>query len=140
MKTLVQTNTDSDWEMRAQIKGWLSLRKEAKLPVNLSVYLEILASLRNLSLGLQVKKQDTVQQVYYIQKFAGTMAKLQIVIETMLDDDDDDGEHITNYKRSRDSLILKTIEEGSDETFYQGIKLKNYNHFQEVSHIKSILI
>ena len=127
--------------MRAQIKGWLSLRKEAKLPVNLSVYLEILASLRNLSLGLQVKKEDTVQQVYYIQKFAGTMAKLQIVIETMLDDDDDDdGEHITNYKRSRDSLILKTIEEGSDESFYQGIKLKNYNHFQEVSHIKSILI
>ena len=126
--------------MRAQIKGWLSLRKEAKLPVNLSVYLEILASLRNLSLGLQVKKQDTVQQVYYIQKFAGTMVKLQIVIETMLDADDDDGEHITNYKRFRDSLILKTIEEGPDETFYQGIKLKNYNHFQEVSHIKSILI
>ena len=70
------------------------------------------------------------------------MVKLQIVIETMLDadDDDDDGEHITNYKRFRDSLILKTIEEGPDETFYQGIKLKNYNHFQEVSHIKSILI
>ena len=111
--------------MRAQIKGWLNLQKEAKLPVNLSVYLDILAPLRNLSLGLQAKKQDTVQQVYYIQKFAGTMAKLQIVIETMLDDDDDDGEHITNYKRSRDSLILRTIEEGSDETFYQGIKLKN---------------
>ena len=70
------------------------------------------------------------------------MVKLQIVIETMLDadDDDDDGEHITNYKRFRDSLILKTTEEGPDETFHQGIKLKNYNHFQEVSHIKSILI
>ena len=130
--------------MRAQINGWLILRKEANLPVNLSVYLDILAPLRHLSLGLQAKKQDTVQQVYYIQKFAGTMVKLQIVIETMLDadddDDDDDGEHITNYKRFRDSLILKTIEEGPDETFYQGIKLKNYNHFQEVSHIKSILI
>ena len=126
--------------MRAQIKGWLILWKEANLPVNLSVYLDILAPLRHLSLELQAKKQDTVQQVYYIQKFAGTMVKLQIVIETMLDADDDDGEHITNYKRFRDSLILKTIEEGPDETFYQGIKLKNYNHFQEVSHIKSILI
>ena len=126
--------------MRAQIKGWLILRKEANLPVNLSVYLDILAPLRHLSLELQAKKQDTVQQVYYIQKFAGTMVKLQIVIETMLDADDDDGEHITNYKRFRDSLILKTIEEGPDETFYLGIKLKNYNHFQEVSHIKSILI
>ena len=126
--------------MRAQIKGWLILRKEANLPVNLSVYLDILAPLRHLSLELQAKKQDTVQQVYYIQKFAGTMVKLQIVIETMLDADDDDDEHITNYKRFRDPLILKTIEEGPDETFYQGIKLKNYNHFQEVSHIKSILI
>ena len=53
---MVQTNTDSDWEMRAQIKGWLILRKEANLPVNLSVYLDILAPLRHLSLGLQAKK------------------------------------------------------------------------------------
>lgn len=53
---MVQTNTDSDWEMRAQIKGWLNLRKEANLPVNLSVYLDILAPLRHLSLGLQAKK------------------------------------------------------------------------------------
>ena len=47
------------------------------------------------------------------------MAKLQIIIDNTLDDDDD--EHITYYKCFRDSLTLKTVEEGPDETFYQGI-------------------
>ena len=49
------------------------------------------------------------------------MAKLQIIIDNTLDDDDDDDEHITCYKCFRDSLTLKTVEEGPDETFYQGI-------------------
>ena len=32
------TQTDSSWEKRAQIKGWLKLWKEANLTVNMSVY------------------------------------------------------------------------------------------------------
>ena len=130
-------HTDSGWEKGAKIKGWLNLWKEANLPVNLSVYLDILVSLRCLSLGLQAEKHDPVQHFRRIQEFAWTMAKLQIVIDNSLDDDDDD-ECITYYKCFRDSLTLKTVEEGPDETFYQGIKLKNYNHFREVDLITRI--
>ena len=64
------------------------------------------------------------------------MAKLQTIIDNMVDDN----EHIMYYKCFRDSLTLKTVEEGPDETFHKGTKLKNYTHFWEVSHIKSLCI
>ena len=83
------------------------------------MYLNILPPLWCLNLGLQSEKHDPVQHVCCIQEFAWTMAKLQIIIDNTLDDDDD--EHITYYKCFRDSLTLKTVEEGPDKTFDQGI-------------------
>ena len=45
-----------------------------------------------------------------------------------------ENEHIT-YKRFRDSLTTKIAGETSD-MFYQGIKLKNYRHYQYVEQIR----
>ena len=89
------------------------------------MYLDILAPLRHLSLGLQAKKHDTMQHVCPIQEFVWTTAKLQTIIDNMVDDN----ERIMYYKCFRDSLTLKTVEEGPDETFHKGTKLKNYTHF-----------
>ena len=95
-------------------------------------------SLFYLSSGLQAEKHDQVQHVCcYFQEFPWTMPKLQIIIDNMLDNYD---EWIMYYKCFRVSLALKTVEEGLVETFYQGIKLKNYNHFCQFSLIKSLYI
>ena len=53
------------------------------------------------------------------------MAKLQTIVDNIVDDN----EPIMYYKCFRDSLTLKTVEEGPDETFHKGTKLKNYTHF-----------
>ena len=49
-------------------------------------------------------------------------------------------ECITYYKHFRDSLSKKTVEGRLDKTYYQGIKLKNYYHFQDVEQIKTLYI
>ena len=130
------TQTDSKPEKQAQIKGWLIQWKESNLLLYMSVLLDVLAPLLRLTLALQAEKHNQVKQVCCIQDFTWTMAKLQTAIENTLDYED---KHITYYKRFRDSLTVKTAGKTSD-TFYQGIKLKNYSHYQDVKQIRSLYI
>ena len=77
-------HTDSGWVKRAQIKVWLNLWKEANFPVNLSVYLDVLAPLRRLSLGLQVEKHDSVQHVRHIQELTWLSYRSLLIIRYMM--------------------------------------------------------
>nr|XP_012560836.2 E3 SUMO-protein ligase KIAA1586-like [Hydra vulgaris] len=91
--------TDSQIAKRAELKGFLKRWKNASVPINLSIYLDVLSPLRRLSLSFQNNIHDSVKAVSRVQEFTWTMAKLQILLENLLDNFLDDTSVMTHYKR-----------------------------------------
>ena len=79
------SQTDSSWESRAKLKGYLKQWKDASVPIYMAMYLDILSPFRKLSLGFQQDLHNPVKAVRRIQEFTWTMAKLQLLIEMDLD-------------------------------------------------------
>ena len=77
-------STNSSTEKLAEFKGFLKQWKDALISFFISVYLDVVASLRKLSIGFQQEKHDRVKVIHQIQKFAWAMSKLQILIENNL--------------------------------------------------------
>ncbi|XP_057291390.1 zinc finger protein 862-like [Hydractinia symbiolongicarpus] len=112
--------TDSQPEKRAKLKGFLKKWKEAAIPFNMAIYLDILSPIRRLSLSMQSDEHDPVKQVRRIQEFTATMAKLKIILLDTLDGSSD---IMTHHKRFTDEVI--NDEDGS--ATYQNIKLFRYD-------------
>ena len=72
--------------MRDELKG-----KNASLPINMTIYLDILLPLRQLSLSMQTENHDPVKHLPKVQEFTRTMTKLKSYV-----DDSDDNERIVN--------------------------------------------
>ena len=58
---------------------------DAKYPVHLPIYLDVLTPLEVLSLGFQNEKHDSVSAIRRITKFNWSMAKFKILIDQLLD-------------------------------------------------------
>ena len=123
---------DSQPKKRAEIKGFLAKWKEASIPINMAIYLDVLAPLRRLSLAFQAEFHDPVKHIKRVQEFTWTMGKLKLLIDKSLSEEN---KILTHYKR-----FLGHVVTGDTESSYQGITLHNYNsvtnaldrHYREI--------
>ena len=113
-------HTDSQALKRAEIQGEAKKWKNAKFPIHLALYIDVLTPLKVLSLGFQKEKHDPVLAVRRIKEFNWTMAKLQLLIDSALSEDNAD-RLINNTK------LFKEI----NESKYQDIELVNLDIHRE---------
>ena len=116
------SQTDSQISKQGELKGYLRRWKNASLPAHLAIFLDVLAPLRRLSLSFQQETHDPVKAVRRIQEFNWTMAKLQILLDTSLDEIHSQEGLITHYRKFYDSV--------NDEV-YQNIQLQNFENVKE---------
>ena len=99
--------TDSHALKRTEIEGESKKWKNAKFPIHLAIYLDVLTPIKVLSLGFKKEKHDPVTAVRRVSEFNWSMSKLQLLIDASLDDDD--CPQLTHYtKLLKMSLTLKT--------------------------------
>nr|XP_047122893.1 zinc finger protein 862-like [Hydra vulgaris] len=106
------SQTDSQPSKRAELKGFLRLWKKASLVIHLSVYLDVLAPLRRLSIAFQQDLHDPVKAVRRVQQFNLTMAKLRIILSNSVDKMCTEQTILTNYKK-----LIGNVTEKDDITF-----------------------
>ena len=68
------SQTDSQWEKRAELKGFVKRWKHASYPIHMALYLDILSPLSRLSLGFQQDRHDPVKAARRIQEDHGKAA------------------------------------------------------------------
>ena len=113
LESLAQT--DSQALKRAEIQGEVKKWKNAKFPVHLAMYIDVLTPLKVLSLGFQKEKHDPVLAVRRIKEFNWTMAKLRLLVDSSLED-------ASNDRLIHTTKLFKEVEDGN----YQGVKLFNF--------------
>ena len=114
------SQTDSQASKRAELKGYLKKWKDASYPINISIYLDVLSPIRQLSLSFQQDLHDPVKAVRRIKDFTWSMTKLQMLIMNSLDSETS---RLTYYKKCLNDI--KKNEE-INEVRYQEIKLKRF--------------
>lgn len=112
------SKTDSQATRRAELAGYLLKWKDASLPINMAIFLDILSPLRRLSLAFQQEIHNPVKSIRRVQELKWTMAKLQLLIEESLENPE--ATILTNYKKLRSDIIYK---EDDDRYYYQQIHL-----------------
>ena len=113
------SQTDSQAMKRAEIQGSVKKWTHASYPVYMSVYLDVLAPIRRISLAMQQEIHDPVKVIRRIKEFTWTMAKLILIFEEAIGDDN----ILTNYTK-----FLGDVEVDQDgKHLYQNVKLKKYN-------------
>ena len=75
IKSLLQT--DLQPKRRAQVSGFLKHWKHASLALSMSIYLDVLSPLHNMSLSFRKDRHDPVKAFCRVQDFTWNMAKLQ---------------------------------------------------------------
>ena len=60
------SQTDSQPKRRAQLSGFLKRWKHALLPLSMSIYLDVLSPLRNMSLSFQKDRHDPVKAFHQV--------------------------------------------------------------------------
>ena len=70
------SQTDSQPKQRAQLLGFLKRWKHASLPLSMSIYLDVLSPLRNISLSFQKDRHDPVKAFRRVQDFTWNMAEI----------------------------------------------------------------
>ena len=111
LESLAQT--DSQELKRAELHGFAKLWRQAKFPLHLAIYLDILQPIKVLSLAMQQDTHDPVAQIKQVNEFSWTMAKLNALLTQSIDKT---ATRLTNYTK-----FIKECEDGS----YQGIGLLN---------------
>ena len=116
--------TDLQPKRRAQLSGFLKRWKHALLPLSMSIYLDVLSPLRNMSLSFQKDRHDPVKAFHQVQDFTWNMAKLQLLIKDSLDSLNS---IMATYKKFLRQIIEKESEnDGKIRYLYQDVKLKNF--------------
>ena len=117
-------NTDSQALKREEIEGEAKKWKNGKFPIHLAIYLDVLTPLKVISLGFQKEKHDPSEAVRRIKEFTWTMVKLQLLIDTSLEGDND----------GRLTHLTKLFKEVDENNMYQEVKLVNFEiHKNSVS-------
>ena len=78
--------TDSQSLKQAELEGYTKKWMNAKYPIHLAIYLDVVTPLKVLSLGFEKEIHDPVTAVRHITEFNWTMAKLKILIDHSLED------------------------------------------------------
>ena len=117
------SQTDSQALKRAELEGFFKKWLQAKYPLHLAIYLDILQPVKLFSLAMQQESHDPVLQVKHINEFGWTMLKLNALLTESIDKNTS---RLTNYTK-----FLKEVKcvEGSYE--YQEIKLLNFDGSSE---------
>ena len=110
-------NTDSQALKQAEIEGEAKKWKNAKFPLHLAIYIDVLTPLKKLSLGFQKEKHDPVLAARCIKEFDWTMSKLQLSVDSSLSGDNGD----------RLIHLVKLFKEISEDHKYQDIKLAYFD-------------
>ena len=113
-------HTDSQLKKREEIKGFVNTWKDTGYLMHISIFIDILSPMRQLSLSLQHEMHDLVKVTRRLNEFTCTMSKLHLIIENSLDEDDD-GQVKTCFK-----TFCSKVENDDGEFCYQGIKLPKY--------------
>ena len=74
LESLAQT--DSQTLKRAELIGWAKWM-DAKYPIHLAIYLDVLTPLKILNFGFQKQKHDPVSAIRCITEFSWSTAKLK---------------------------------------------------------------
>ena len=119
-------HTDSQALKRAEIVGEAKKWKNAKFPIHLAIYLDVLTPLKVLSLGFQKEIHGPVVAIRQIREFYWTMVKLQMLIDSSLEGDN--GGHLTHLTK-----LFKENKQTDEGNLYRDIKLLNFEiHKQSV--------
>ena len=114
MESLSQT--DSQALKLSEIEGFVKKWQNAKFPLHMAMYLDVLTPLKVLSISMQQEKHDPVYMLRNVQQFNWSMAKLQLLVENSFDGT---SKKLTNYTK-----FLSSVEEKDGKFVYQGIELK----------------
>ena len=117
------SQTDSQALKRAELVGFSKRWVQAKYPIHLAIYLDILQPIKVLSLTMQQEIHDPVIQLKHIREFNWSMGKLQGLLNQSIDGNTI---RLTNYTK-----FLKDVVHEDGEHKYQGIKLLNFDASNE---------
>ena len=117
LESLAQT--DSQALKRAKLVGFARKWVQAKYPIHLALYLDILQPIKVLSLVMQQEIHDPVVQLKHIRDFTWSMTKLSALLQESIEKTTT---HLTNFMKFQKEVTFK---EGA--YIYQNIKLLNYD-------------
>ena len=90
------SQTDSQALKRAELVGFSKRWVQAKYPIHLAIYLDILQPIKVLSLSMKKEIHDPVSQLKKIREFRWSMTKLHALIEGCLDEN---ATRLTNFTK-----------------------------------------
>ena len=79
------SQTDSQPQKRAKLSGFYKHWTNASTPIYMTIYLDVLAPLKRLSLRFQQVIHEPVKAVRRIQKFTWSMAKLKLFMDNTIE-------------------------------------------------------
>ena len=113
LESLAQT--DSQSLKRAELKGYAKKWMNAKYPIHLAIYLDVLTTLKVISLRFQKEIHDPVTAVRHITEFNWTTAKLKLLNDHSLEDN---ATRLTPFSKF---LKEKSINENSEHAYQVAI-------------------
>ena len=117
LESLAQT--DSQALKCNKLVGYSKKWQQAKYPLHLALYLDILQPLKVISLVMQQETHDPVKQLKHIRDFTWSMTKLSALLEESIDQTT---ARLTNFTK-----FLKDVVEEDGTFTYQDVKLLNFN-------------
>ena len=117
LESLAQT--DSQALKRAELVGFAKKWAQAKYPIHLALYLDILQPIKVLSLVMQQEIHNPVVQLRHIRDLTWSMTKLGALLQESIDKTTTG---LTNFKKFQKDVVF-----GEGVNRYQGIKLLNYD-------------
>ena len=78
-------HSDSQPKKREEIKDYLNKWQDAGYVIHMAIFIDILSTLRRLSLSMQHENHDPVKIICHINEFTWAMSKLQLIVENSLD-------------------------------------------------------
>ena len=111
--------TDSQALKRAELVSFAKTWVQAKYPIHLALYLDILQPIKVLSLVMQQEIHDPVVQLRHIQDFTWSITKLSALLQ--------EGINKTTTRLTNFTKFQKDVVSEKGVKKYQGIKLLNYD-------------
>ena len=111
-------NTDLQALKRHEIEVYAKKWQYAKLSLHIAMYLDVLISLKVLSVSLEQEKHDPVYMLRNVHEFNWLMSKLQQLVENAFEGST---KKLTNYAK-----FLSLKEQNETDFVYQDIKLKDF--------------
>lgn len=112
------SQTDSQALKRSEIEGFVKKWQNAKFPLHMAMYLDVLTPLKVLSISMQQEKHDPVYMLRNVKEFNWSMEKLQLLVENSFDGT---SKKLTNYTK-----FLSSVEQKNGKFVYQDVQLKGF--------------